>query len=182
MALVGLGLAVIGDFGVAIMLVITWVALSTTAVSIRGRLGPHGWRHGSAGVWWWWWAPVFALWKPRAVYAEIMERAHPHEDRTRLVGAWWVWWLVFALTPLLLLIPGGAWWLFAAAALPLIPAVMATFRASTMLDSLSSPTAAVVKSAVMPTLPGWYHDPSGRATHQAWWDGDQWTGATRPGP
>jgi len=29
--------------------------------------------------------------------------------------------------------------------------------------------------------PGWYNDPSGQASHQAYWDGQQWTGATRPG-
>jgi len=29
--------------------------------------------------------------------------------------------------------------------------------------------------------PGWYHDPSGAAKHQTYWDGERWTGATRPG-
>lgn len=28
--------------------------------------------------------------------------------------------------------------------------------------------------------PGWYNDPSGKATHQAYWDGAKWTGATHP--
>ena len=30
--------------------------------------------------------------------------------------------------------------------------------------------------------PGWYYDPTGVASHQAYWDGEKWTGATRPGP
>lgn len=34
----------------------------------------------------------------------------------------------------------------------------------------------------VPTAPGWYNDPTGKATHQAYWDGDKWTGATRDGP
>ena len=29
--------------------------------------------------------------------------------------------------------------------------------------------------------PGWYNDPEGKATHQAYWDGDSWTGETRLG-
>lgn len=28
---------------------------------------------------------------------------------------------------------------------------------------------------------GWYDDPTGRATHQAYWNGEEWTGQTRPG-
>lgn len=27
--------------------------------------------------------------------------------------------------------------------------------------------------------PGWYSDPSGKAQHQAYWDGEKWTGETR---
>jgi len=30
--------------------------------------------------------------------------------------------------------------------------------------------------------PGWYDDPSGQAPHQAYWDGEKWTGQIRPGP
>lgn len=30
--------------------------------------------------------------------------------------------------------------------------------------------------------PGWYNDPSGQASQQAYWDGSNWTGATRPDP
>lgn len=30
--------------------------------------------------------------------------------------------------------------------------------------------------------PGWYNDPDGVHSHQAYWDGKQWTGETRPGP
>ena len=33
-----------------------------------------------------------------------------------------------------------------------------------------------------PNEPGWYSDPSGQASHQAYWDGSNWTGATRPDP
>jgi hypothetical protein len=29
---------------------------------------------------------------------------------------------------------------------------------------------------------GWYNDPSGAVTHQAYWNGERWTGDTRPGP
>jgi Protein of unknown function (DUF2510) len=29
---------------------------------------------------------------------------------------------------------------------------------------------------------GWYKDPSGVAAHEAYWDGERWTGATRPDP
>lgn len=28
---------------------------------------------------------------------------------------------------------------------------------------------------------GWYNDPEGRHHHQAYWDGEKWTGATQPG-
>jgi hypothetical protein len=30
--------------------------------------------------------------------------------------------------------------------------------------------------------PGWYKDPAGIAQHEAYWDGQNWTGATRQGP
>jgi hypothetical protein len=30
--------------------------------------------------------------------------------------------------------------------------------------------------------PGWYNDPAGNANHQAYWDGQKWTGSTRPRP
>jgi hypothetical protein len=33
-----------------------------------------------------------------------------------------------------------------------------------------------------PMEPGWYNDPSGQASHQSYWDGSSWTGATRPDP
>ncbi len=33
-----------------------------------------------------------------------------------------------------------------------------------------------------PMEPGWYNDPSGQASHEAYWDGSNWTGATRPDP
>ena len=33
-----------------------------------------------------------------------------------------------------------------------------------------------------PTDPGWYYDPEGRYSHQAYWDGERWTGATRRPP
>ena len=32
-----------------------------------------------------------------------------------------------------------------------------------------------------PAEPGWYADPSGVHSHQAYWDGRTWTGAVRPG-
>ena len=35
---------------------------------------------------------------------------------------------------------------------------------------------------VQPTKPGWYNDPDGRYSHQAYWNGEKWTGATRPTP
>ena len=31
----------------------------------------------------------------------------------------------------------------------------------------------------MPTRPGWYYDPDGRYTYEAYWDREIWTGATR---
>lgn len=34
----------------------------------------------------------------------------------------------------------------------------------------------------LPTEPGWYNDPEGRYSHQAYWDGEAWTGATRERP
>ena len=36
-----------------------------------------------------------------------------------------------------------------------------------------------VKAPGQPTQPGWYKDPSGRQTHEAYWDGEKWTGETR---
>jgi hypothetical protein len=33
-----------------------------------------------------------------------------------------------------------------------------------------------------PREPDWYHDPEGRYTHQAYWDGEKWTGEIRPRP
>ncbi|MEA2001874.1 MAG: DUF2510 domain-containing protein, partial [Actinomycetota bacterium] len=32
-----------------------------------------------------------------------------------------------------------------------------------------------------PTEPGWYNDSEGVHEHQAYWDGEQWTGETRRG-
>ena len=32
-----------------------------------------------------------------------------------------------------------------------------------------------------PSEPGWYNDPSGVYDHQEYWDGENWTGDTRPG-
>ena len=32
-----------------------------------------------------------------------------------------------------------------------------------------------------PTIPDWYQDPAGRFTHQAYWDGERWTGEVRTG-
>jgi hypothetical protein len=32
-----------------------------------------------------------------------------------------------------------------------------------------------------PTQPGWYSDPNGVHSHQAYWDGEKWTGETRSG-
>lgn len=43
-------------------------------------------------------------------------------------------------------------------------------------------TSVTPSASPAPTEPGWYNDPSGEATHQAYWDGKQWTGATRPNP
>ncbi len=31
-----------------------------------------------------------------------------------------------------------------------------------------------------PTTPGWYNDPEGVRPYQAYWDGEKWTGETRP--
>jgi len=33
----------------------------------------------------------------------------------------------------------------------------------------------------LPLEPGWYNDPAGAYSHQAYWDGARWTGAVRPG-
>lgn len=33
--------------------------------------------------------------------------------------------------------------------------------------------------AERPRKPGWYNDPEGVHEHQAYWDGEQWTGRTR---
>ena len=33
----------------------------------------------------------------------------------------------------------------------------------------------------LPAEPGWYNDPTGAHSHQAYWDGHRWTGAVRPG-
>ena len=33
----------------------------------------------------------------------------------------------------------------------------------------------------LPVEPGWYNDPTGAYSHQAYWDGARWTGAMRPG-
>jgi hypothetical protein len=32
----------------------------------------------------------------------------------------------------------------------------------------------------LPDEPGWYEDPDGQYSHEACWDGEKWTGATRP--
>lgn len=38
------------------------------------------------------------------------------------------------------------------------------------------------KSPMEEKSAGWYSDPAGKASHQAYWNGEQWTGATRPSP
>lgn len=32
----------------------------------------------------------------------------------------------------------------------------------------------------LPDAPGWYSDPDGMYRHEAFWDGEKWTGETRP--
>lgn len=43
-------------------------------------------------------------------------------------------------------------------------------RAASEVNGFRDPT---------PTVPGWYYDPEGRFSHQAYWDGENWTGAIR---
>jgi hypothetical protein len=38
-----------------------------------------------------------------------------------------------------------------------------------------------VTGGSQPTEPGWYFDPEGRYSHQAYWDGEKWTGEIRRG-
>lgn len=35
------------------------------------------------------------------------------------------------------------------------------------------------KTGDLPSAPGWYRDPDGVYEHEAYWDGERWTGATR---
>jgi hypothetical protein len=185
MAEIGLALALLGELGALLLIVITWAVMSGSVVGVRNRLGATDWSHSPQAVWLWWLVPIAWAWMPRAVYAEIMAKAHPSDEKTHLANRWWIWAVLFFLSPLLLLVPGDEWWLFATAAATMLLAVAATITCSSMLDALSHPeTAAIAPDGrtVMPTLPGWYHDPSGVTSHQAWWDGTKWTGATRPDP
>lgn len=55
-------------------------------------------------------------------------------------------------------------------------------RLRTELYSDVSPSADPVEPETSSQAPGWYNDPSGAASHQAYWDGEKWTGHTRAGP
>ncbi len=47
-------------------------------------------------------------------------------------------------------------------------------------DIVKADLLADMSNESLPTAPGWYNDPSGQMSHQAYWDGQQWTGETRP--
>jgi hypothetical protein len=47
------------------------------------------------------------------------------------------------------------------------------------LERLVRSLRAVAEHAGFPDAPGWYSDPDGRYQHEAYWDGEKWTGATR---
>lgn len=48
-------------------------------------------------------------------------------------------------------------------------------------DSDVPDTRPVEPPVELPVEPGWYKDPTGEFSHQAYWDGEQWTGEVRPG-
>ena len=164
--------------------------MSSTVVAVRNSLPVTDWDHGSGAVWGWWLVPVAWLWMPRRVYLEILGKAWPSQadDMAPVVRRWWLSLLLWLATLVLVLVPGGPIWHVVLSGIGVALAAAATVGASEVLDFLARPETQSVGPANShqapdgPTTSGWYNDPSGRATHQAWWDGTRWTGATRPGP
>jgi len=86
---------------------------------------------------------------------------------------------------------GGAAYLVAASVALLALVTIASLYATRLVIAIGSPEVTFLTTmdqgsarepGPAPTVPGWYYDPSGRANHQAYWDGGRWTGATRPDP
>jgi hypothetical protein len=187
----GLALVVLAELGLASWLLLTWIVLSANVMAARDRLAVISWDHGKEAIWLWFVVPVAFFWKPRQVYLEILTKARPSDpDGARsAVSQWWGWLLAFLISTGLTLVPGEAWYPFGVSALTAVLGVVATVKLARMLELLTTPEtpystvpAMAAPRGVMPTTPGWYHDPEGRSAHQAWWDGTRWTGATRPDP
>ncbi len=173
---------------------VTWVVMSSWAVSIRGRI-PITWRHSNAGVWLWWLVPVAAFWKPRDVYLELARAARPgsREEIDAIVNRWWLAFVLFQFVANIRYLVGGPTYLAAISVGLLALVSVAAIYATRLVKEAGSPTvtydtaadqggALPRQRAPEPTVPGWYYDPSGRVSHQAYWDGGQWTGVTRPDP
>jgi hypothetical protein len=191
----GLDLAWIGQLLALTLMVATWILLSLWITRIRDRI-PTTWKHSRAGIWLWWFVPIAWFWKPRDIYTEIALAARPGSTGTvrRLVDRWWIAAVLFVVATYLGWFEFGAGYLAFAAGAVALTAGMAAYNLIALCNAIAEPEVTFETaiesvigplsgdSPVPPTVPGWYNDPTGQVSHQAYWDGGRFTGAVRPDP
>jgi hypothetical protein len=190
----GYNLAWIGQLvGYALMLA-TWIVLSVWLVSLRDRI-PTTWKHSKAAVWLWWIVPVAFYWMPREVYMEAARASLPSQPQLskRLVDRWWLSMVLFLAANQVVFIGYGPGFLAVVTVTAAVAIGLAAHNLSRLVSTIDQPEITFETTSdygegplpaglVEPTVPGWYNDPTGQASHQAYWDGGRYTGAVRPDP
>lgn len=188
----GFDLAWLGQLLALVLMAATWIVLSLWVTRIRAEI-PTTWRHAKTSIWLWWFVPVAWFWKPRDIYLEIALAARPGSTGAtrRFVDRWWVSAVLFVVATYMGWFEFGPTYLAAAATAVVVTSGMAAIHLISFLDWIREPEvtfASAVESVIQPTtgpaptVPGWYNDPTGQSSHQAYWDGGRFTGAIRPDP
>lgn len=193
----GLLLTSIASGAYVVFVFATWIVLSLAVSRARDRIVGFQWMHGRGAIWGWWLVPVANYWMPRSVYLEIARNARPSDPGSvhPEINRWWGWYIGFAFATFIGIVPAGPVYYVVVTTAALLAGVISALALSSVLDlidnpeetregAISEPEGGWDQTTVStsPTIPGWYYDPSGSATHQAYWDGGKWTGATRPDP
>lgn len=190
----GYNLAWIGQLVAYTLMLATWILLSIWLVNLRDRI-PTSWKHSKAAVWLWWIVPVAFYWMPREVYLEVGRASLPSQPQVskRLVDRWWLSIVVFLAASQLLFVGYGPNFLAGVAVVAAIAIGIAAFHLGRMVLGIDQPEISFETTpdhgelpervtVEAPTVPGWYNDPTGQVSHQAYWDGGRYTGAVRPDP